>query len=283
MQKRLNLQIKMKRVLITEDDQFVANICRRHFEQAGFQVVLASDGATAIELLEQDRPDAVVLDLMLPGVDGIAVLRFIRSHAELRSLPVIILSNTAYFSGLAQSAWEAGATQFLNKGDQGPDALVIEVRKLLITAALPSTPRAWNDPPELPPRAFIKAASGPVQVIVVDDDKVIHGVLGFFMEQAGFVVRSAFNGRRALEMADANPPDIMVLDAKMPELDGLEVLKLLQRHPKLSKVPVIMLTAERDEALKAGALGYGAVEYLTKPFSPDKVVNLIDRYVGQRR
>ncbi len=272
----------MSRILITEDDQFVANICRRGFEGEGFQVALAADGATAIEILKTNPPDAVVLDLMLPGIDGISVLRFIRSQEALRGLPVIILSNSDYFSGLAQSAWDAGATNFLNKADHGPVELVAEVRKLLAEATPKTPPPASDQPPPLPQRAHIKSATGAIRVIVADDDKVIHGVLGFFMQQANFIVRSAFDGRRALEIAEADPPDIMVLDGMMPKLDGFELLKIWQHHPKLARIPVIMLTAKAEESGKVSAMGSGAVAYLTKPFSPDAIVDLIRQHVGPR-
>jgi CheY-like chemotaxis protein len=190
----------------------------------------------------------VLLDLNLPVVDGSGVLRSIRGGESLRGLPVIVLSNSSYFSGAAQSAWEAGATAFLNKGDHSPQSLVHEVGKLLKNVTLPPPKPTWHEPPPLPFRAFIKAASGQIPVIVTDDDKVIHGVLGFLMEQAGFHVRSAYDGRRALETAEADPPHILILDGKMPGLDGLEVPSLWHKNPVLSRVPVIMLTTEKSEA-----------------------------------
>ncbi len=270
----------MQRILIAEDDKFLGNICREKFENAGFKVDVALDGRLAIELLKHNPPDIVLLDLMLPEVDGLSVLRFIRSEESLRALPVMILSNSSYFSGLAQSAWNEGATGFLNKGDCGPMVLLEEVKKMLAKVESEKAPRAWDNPPPLPPRAFIKRASGPIRVLVVDDDKVIQGILGFLMEQAGYVVRSVFNGRRALEMAEEYKPDIMVLDGMMPELDGFEVLKIWHRHPRLATIPVIMLSAAKNEIRNARAAGAGAVEYLTKPFSPDKLVALINEYVG---
>lgn len=271
----------MKRILITEDDLFLANLCRERFELEGFEVRLAHHGGEAIEVLKSFRPDVVMLDLILPGIDGIGVLRHLRSAESLRAIPAIVLSNSSYFSGLAQSAWEAGATNFLNKGDHSPQSLVDEVNKLL-SAALPLPVRpVLQQPPPLPPRGFIKATSGRTRVIVADDDKIIHGVLGFFMEQAGYEVRYAFNGRRAVELAEADPPDVMVLDAMMPELDGLGVLQVWCQHPRLSGIPVIMLTSEKSHALRTSALGSGVVEYITKPFSPDNLVMLIEKHTNQ--
>jgi DNA-binding response OmpR family regulator len=143
-------------------------------------------------------------------------------------------------------------------------------------------PRAWDNPPRLPQTAFFKRAGGPIRVLVVDDDKVIQGVLGFFMEQAGYVVQPVFSGPRALEMVEEFAPDIMVLDGMMPDLDGFEVLKIWQRHPRLAGIPVIpviMLSAAKEEIKNARTLGTGAVDYLTKPFSPDNLVALVNQYV----
>ena len=74
----------MKRILITDDDQFLANVCRRKFEEAGFEVAIATDGNAAIEELVLHPPDVVLLDLMLPEIDGLGVLRFLRSRERLR-------------------------------------------------------------------------------------------------------------------------------------------------------------------------------------------------------
>lgn len=266
----------MPRILITEDDKFMANICRVKFEEQGYEAMVANDGRAALELLKNRPPDLVVLDLMLPEIDGIEVLKFIRADEKLRRLPVIVLSNSAYFSGPAQSAWQAGATNFLNKGDHSPKALVEEANKLLAAPPLPPAPE-FRDPA---PAAIRPPDSREPYILVADDDNLIHNVLTFFITQANYEVRSAFNGRRALEMAEADPPALMILDGMMPELDGFEVLQHWTRSPRLAGIPVIMLTARKEPEISTAILEAGAVEYLTKPFSPDKLVALIDAHLG---
>lgn len=296
----------MKRILITDDDRFMANVCRRKFEEAGFKVTIAADGHEAIEELVLHPPDVVLLDLMLPEIDGLGVLRFLRSRERLRGLPVIVVSNLSYFSGVVQAAWQAGATYFFNKGDCTPAALVETALRVVspsdkrppvpLSTPAPETPAGPPSPPPLPERykrAEVSpppasagaparhAASGSpagrkvprgARVIVADDDKVIQGVLTFFLTQAGFVVKAANDGEQALEMAKSDAPDLLVLDGRMPKLDGFGLLKRWALIPGLAKVPVIMLTSESDEAKKMEALGSGAVAYLTKPFSPDDLV-----------
>ncbi len=277
----------MKRILITEDDRFMANVCRQQFTDAGYEVAIAHDGHAAVEELVARPPDIVLLDLNLPGIDGVGVLRFLRSRETLCELPVIVVSNSAYFSGEVQAAWSAGATHFLNKGDCSPKMLVDEVARVLrpppLDRPLPSEePREFlpSVPPPLPPRAN-REATGPVRVLIADDDKTIHGVLNFFMTQAGFLVKSAYDGTQALEMAQAEAPDIMVLDGMMPKLSGFEVLERWLDHPYLCNVPVIMLTGNKDDPRKADALANGVVDYLTKPFSPDELVHKIIHFVGR--
>jgi DNA-binding response OmpR family regulator len=83
-------------------------------------------------------------------------------------------------------------------------------------------------------------------------------------------------------MAEAEPPDVLVLDGRMPELDGFQVLKRWREIPSLSKVPVIMLTSEKDESEMKRALATGAAAYVTKPFSPDDLVKRATELTGRR-
>src|SRR3974390_2130573 len=128
----------MKKILIIEDDQIVANIYRNKFAVEGFQVEIASDGATGLETLQSFRPDAVVLDLMLPGMTGVEVMKKVRALPEFQKLPIIVFSNT-YLTNMVQEAWKAGATKCLSKANCTPKQ-VMEVLKTTLnitTAAIP--------------------------------------------------------------------------------------------------------------------------------------------------
>src|SRR5690242_20312419 len=115
----------MKRVLITEDDALMAEIYRDSFEREGFSAEVASDGAIAIQRLNGNPPDIVLLDLMMPKFNGIEVLKYIRSKENIRSLPVIVMSN-AFAGALGQQAAAAGATRMLSKNAGGPRRLIKE-------------------------------------------------------------------------------------------------------------------------------------------------------------
>jgi DNA-binding response OmpR family regulator len=118
------------KILIIEDDQLVANIYRNKFTVEHFQVEIALDGHTGYEVIKSFRPDVVILDLMLPKVTGIELLKKIRAEAEFKHLPVIVFSNT-YLSNMVQEAWKAGATKCLSKSNCTPKQVISVVRSLL--------------------------------------------------------------------------------------------------------------------------------------------------------
>jgi len=112
-----------KRVLIIEDNNVLATVYGSTLSQAGFQVAVASDGQTGLDQLAKFSPDLVVLDLMLPKVDGLEVLRRIRADEARASLPVIVFSNS-YTSDRTREVWNAGATQVLVKASCPPKQLL---------------------------------------------------------------------------------------------------------------------------------------------------------------
>src|SRR5439155_17754291 len=120
----------MKKILIIEDDQIVANIYRNKFSIEGFQVEIANDGHLGLELVRSFRPDAVVLDLMLPKLTGVELMKQIRSEPDFEKLPVIVFSNT-YLTNMVQEAWKAGATKCLSKANCTPKQVLEVVRSTI--------------------------------------------------------------------------------------------------------------------------------------------------------
>ncbi len=119
----------MKKILIVEDDQIVANIYRNKFTVEGFQVEVALDGATGLELVREFHPDAVILDLVLPKMSGLELMKSIRAEPDCQQLPVIVFSNT-YLSNMVQDAWKAGATKCLSKANCTPKQVIEVVRNV---------------------------------------------------------------------------------------------------------------------------------------------------------
>ncbi len=143
----------MKKILIIEDDQIVANIYRNKLAVEGFQVEIARDGQAGLDMVQSFKPDIVLLDLVLPIIPGIELMKKIRLLPDLQQLPVIVFSNT-YLTNMVQEAWKAGATKCLSKANCTPKQVIQVVRTTLgingasgrqaASAAAPAPPGGRN-------------------------------------------------------------------------------------------------------------------------------------------
>ena len=120
----------MKTILIVDDDKIISNIYKTRFRQEGFTAEVASDGEAAIAALQVVKPDLILLDLMLPKLSGLEVLKRLRQMEVFKSTPVIVLSNS-YLTSMIQDAWKAGATKCLSKVDSNPKQVSAIVQDLL--------------------------------------------------------------------------------------------------------------------------------------------------------
>lgn len=112
-------------------------------------------------------------------------------------------------------------------------------------------------------------------VLVVDDDALIVRYVQDVLEQEGFSVTVAPNGKEALEAARTQQPDLILLDVMMPQMNGFEVCKALRLDLKCRSIPVVMLTAMEDRKLNEYAFTAGAEVCMTKPFQPDRLLNAV--------
>jgi len=121
------------------------------------------------------------------------------------------------------------------------------------------------------------------KVLIVDDDELLRDLVRHKLTRAGFEVIEAVDGEQALERLAVEPPDVVVLDAMMPGIDGFEVLRAIREQPALAAFPVVMLTARDQEEDVLNGLSLGAQDYIVKPFLPDEVVLRIRRLVTPLR
>lgn len=120
------------------------------------------------------------------------------------------------------------------------------------------------------------------KVLVADDDELLRTLMEHKLAAAGYEVVTAADGSEALTLAAHERPDVIVLDAMMPERDGFDVLRALKEDPSLSATPVVMLTSRKSERDIVGALRSGAAEYITKPFMPEELLTRIERLLAAK-
>src|ERR1700743_751360 len=117
------------------------------------------------------------------------------------------------------------------------------------------------------------------QILVVDDDQLMHRLFQHHLERAGYQMVSALNGREAIDIASRQPPQLIVMDIMMPEVDGLSALRELKKVEATKSIPVIIITANSHYLTRKEFETCGAAIYLTKPFSPTQLLNEIRNLV----
>lgn len=238
-------------VLIVDDEPSIRRFLRHILETEGFMVIEARTGEDAVATAQRERPAIVLLDLVLPDIDGFEVLSRLKQQSATRSIPVIILSIIED----EERCFRLGASDYLPKPIDR-ERLVDRVSRLI--AAGPSRPRS----------------SGPGHVLCVDDDDSVLKAVATILTGHGFQVDIARNGKDAVEMAREKQPDLVILDLMMPGMSGHEVLLALKQNSGTAEIPVMILTAaEPDERIRA--LQGGAESLMTKPFTEKELAKLV--------
>jgi PAS domain S-box-containing protein len=201
-------------ILVVDDDAAARDLLTRHLENDGYRVKTASNGREALQLLGKFRPAAITLDILMPKMDGWSVLSSLKKDADLKDIPVIMLSITDD----KRLGYALGAAEFLTKP--------IDQKELLSTIGK----HIRNE--------------FPAKILIVEDDPAARRFIRHAIDEQKWVVAEAENGRIALEMLDDAKPDLIILDLMMPEVDGFEFLDEMKKIPKWMSVPVIVVTAK---------------------------------------
>jgi CheY-like chemotaxis protein/anti-sigma regulatory factor (Ser/Thr protein kinase) len=236
-----------KRILVVEDEPDIAELIRYHLEGDGYRVTTAARGEEALAKAQWEKPDLITLDIRLPDIDGFEVLQQLKSDEETADIPVVILSIVPD----REDGFRLGAVDYVTKP-------VDEGRLLSAIGAI---------------------LHGEDLILVVDDDRDTTRLVQEALSRAGFTVRAVNNGLEALAVARQEQPGLILLDLKMPGLDGYEILKRLKRDRATQEIPVIVVTGSfTDEEIKRKTvLALGAAQFLTKPFAIDDFVEEIRR------
>ncbi|HEX6007247.1 MAG TPA: response regulator, partial [Burkholderiales bacterium] len=244
-------------VLVVDDDPTVRSLTERFLVREGFSVVTADGGREGLRLARELRPMAMTLDVVMPDLDGWTVLAALKGDPELADIAVILLTildekNRGYALGAA-------------------DYMVKPVDRERLAGVL---------------RGIIGRGGG--KVLVVDDDDILRRGLVQVLEREGWKAREADNGRQGLACLQESPPDVIVLDLMMPEMDGFEVIEQLRHHPKWRDIPVVVVTA-KDLTDEDRRRLNGGVERILQKDAPTRdemlheVSATLARCVGQRR
>jgi CheY-like chemotaxis protein len=235
-----------EKLLVVEDDPDIARLIQLHLHDKYEEVFVAYRGEDALAIAEREQPDLITLDVMLPGMDGFEVLEHLKARPVTRDIPVVIVSVIPD----QQKGLRLGAFDYVTKP--------IDEERLIAAVGKALGRRRGT-------------------VLVVDDDHDTLSLLNEVLNANEFAVRTLDRGREALAVAQEVRPSLILLDVKLPDLDGYAVLEELKTDDELGDIPVIVMTGSEviDDAKRKKVLALGAERFITKPFSVKELVEQI--------
>lgn len=248
-------------ILVVDDNPTNSKLAKVLLVAEGYAVETAADAEEAIATLETFRPDLILMDIQLPGLDGLSLTRRLKNDPETREIVVIALTSYA-MKGDEERARNAGCDGYVSKP--------IDTRTLPVVIA------------EHLAQAAARRVSSPSRatILVVEDNPLTRKMLRAALETEGYFVLDVADGATALAAAATRRPDLVVLDYSLPDTDGLTLLAELRQTLARSELPALLVTgmaSRRAElALRAGAFAL----VLTKPVEPSVLLEVVRAHLG---
>ena len=243
-----------KLVLVVDDDPAARDLLRRYLGRGGFRVETAADGEEALRLARELSPDAITLDVLMPQMDGWAVLSALKEDPDLDSIPVSMLS----IVDDRRIGFSLGASEFLTKPIDR-DKLVEVLARLCADAAEP-------------------------HILVVEDDEPTRELIHRMLRGRDWVIDEAENGVKGLERMAEATPNLVLLDLMMPEMDGFEFLSRMRANESWRQIPVVVVTAKTLTIEDRARLNDGYVEQLIEKGDDnlDALLSTLDEIIARR-
>jgi CheY-like chemotaxis protein/signal transduction histidine kinase/CHASE3 domain sensor protein len=242
-------------VVIVEDDKNFANILQDYSRDHGYKSVIVNEGTNAVQIIKEHKPDAVILDIMLPGKDGWQILKELKNDTETANIPVHLMS-----------AGDAAATRVRKEG------AISFLKKPIDTGTLD---KLFGD---------IVANTGTEfkQILLVEDHKAQSQALKEMMQNNGITVDQAFDGASAFQMLNDNDYQCVILDLNLPDISGLDLLDKIKEVERFSSLPVIVNTAmELDKTSVSRLMKYANAMVVKTNKSSDRLIDEVNLFLNK--
>jgi len=278
----------MAKILIIEDAEALLTMLSNKLKTEGYEVLGAQDGEEGLAAIKKEKPDLILLDIIMPKLSGMELLEIMHGEEKLKNIPVIIISNSGQPVEI-ERAKTLGIKDYLIKAEFDPEEVVEKVKNVLegSSSAKDSTAsvaknNASQGSKEVTPTGPLRSEASR-QVLVVEDDQFLCELIVKKLNEEGLQTIQAIDGEEGLRMTREKKPAIVLLDLILPGIDGFEVLRQIKADPSMANVPVVILSnlGQRDDIDRG--LKLGAEDYLIKAhFTPGEIVQKVKEILSER-
>ena len=254
------------RVLIVEDDSDTRETLSRRLQEMGWTVSEANNGRMALEEVRKQRPELILLDLMMPEMDGFEFAEELRRSVAWREIPIVVVS-AKDISQEDQRRLNRQVAKILPKGVSSCEELLLDLdNEWPLASGQTETERETKKMP---------------RILVVEDNEMNRDMLSRRLQRREYEVLLALDGRQGIAMAQSESPDLILLDLSLPEIDGWEATRCLKADPATRDIPVIALTAHAMARDREKAFEAGCDDYDTKPVDFRRLLRKIETLLSE--
>jgi two-component system cell cycle response regulator len=259
------------KILVIEDNRMNMKLVRSLLQLKKFDVIEAEDGEKGIKLAEESLPNLILMDIQLPGIDGLTATSIIKKNPDLKHIPIIALTSHA-MRGDDLKAREAGCEGYITKPIDTRHFLDNIIRYLQVNENL-GDKRADQIESMISSDEEKKSDSqSRYTILIVDDELRNIKLMAAILSTEPYEILQAQSGEQALTMISTNKIDLILLDVMMPGINGFEVTQLVKTNQATKHIPIILVTALDGRENKQKAMDVGADEFLTKPINRVEVI-----------
>ena len=263
----------MEKIFIIEDDEVVAAIYKDKLEAEGYRVEVAHDGESGYLRLEAFEPDLLLLDMMVPKMAGVDILKKLRGKNSSSHFPIIGFSGS---EELLEEAKRLGATRVLSKGEYVSSQIVARITEVL--AGL----RKVGESEALIIDALSDWLPSSGRVLIVEDDPIIRQLVVDVVIEEGYNAVAVQDGGEAFRILSKDNKFVAgIFDVKMPAIQGTDLLRHMQTEKRLKKIPVLIMTGEQSMSVQAESFSAGAAIFLPKPFTRSSLKGMFRALVSR--
>jgi two-component system cell cycle response regulator len=262
--------------LLVEDNPLTLQTLIEYLQKLQLHPIVAHNGEEALRRVREESPDLILLDVMLPGMDGFKICETLKTNMTTQVIPVIFL--TALSDTEAQvKAYEVGGVDYITKPfDFREVAARVQMRlSLLSLQKRLKTKQSVLGGNE----GSLSRDKGDIRILIVDDNPLTIEALRAYLETFGFTILTAESGDAMIEHLPQPLPDLILLDVMMPGKDGYATCQWLKHNPNTKGIPVIFMTSLSEMQDKVKAFESGGADYIMKPHHYAEVLNRINTHL----
>lgn len=257
---------KNEKILIIDDEIVLLEAIAKKLSLEGFDIIKAADGQEGLDKMKQEHPDLILLDILMPKMNGMEVLDEVNKDPELAKIPIIVISNSGQPVEI-EKAMSLGVKDYLIKAEFDPEEVLVKVNNVLMGRKKDAGAGKSNE-----------GITSQKKIMLIEDDQLLRDLCSRKIKSEGFNVETAIDPREGLVKIAKFKPDLVLLDLVLPGMSGFDVLKEIKSNSdkSISEIPVVILSNLGQEADMLKGKDLGAADYLIKAtITTDEIVKKI--------